>query len=69
MKRSQSVPTVTETRKVQCSSATPVVRTKREGPSINYVVSLGGGGPKSPILHSKMTVKTGWGEEGKNCQF
>ena len=42
VKRSQSVPTVTETRKVQCSSATPVVRTKRDwgGLSINDVPDL-----------------------------
>ena len=32
-----------------------------QGPSINYVVSVGGGGQKLPILHSKMTTKSGGG--------
>jgi len=42
-----------------------------KGLSINYVVSVGGGGgeadQKLPILHSKKTTKRG--EVVKNCQF
>ena len=39
----------------------------RKGPSINYVVSVGVGGQKLRILHSKKTTKMGDGF--KNCQF